>query len=50
MTLINSKPLSINKFQRHEKLIIILEKEKLLATLKIEKSTMSMEENNTYRP
>jgi hypothetical protein len=45
--LINPTPLSNNKFQRHEKLTISLEKEKLLATLKIEKSTMSMEKNNT---
>jgi hypothetical protein len=45
--LLNLKLLNINKFQRHEKLTIILEKEKLLATLRIEKSTMSMEENNT---
>jgi hypothetical protein len=34
---------------RHEKLTISLEKEKLLATLKIEELTMNMEENNTCR-
>jgi hypothetical protein len=47
--LINLKPLSNNKFQRHEKLTISLEKEKLLTTLKIEELTMSMEENNTCK-
>jgi hypothetical protein len=47
--LINPKPLSNNKFQRHEKLTISLEKKKLLTTLKIEESTMSMEENNTCK-
>jgi hypothetical protein len=41
--LINLKPLNNNKFQRHEKLTINLEKEKLLSTLKIEKSIMNME-------
>ncbi len=41
--LINLKPLSSNKLPKHEKLTISLEKEKLLATLKIEESTMNME-------
>jgi len=49
ITLINPKPLSNNKFQRHEKFTISLEKEIFLTILKIEESTMSMEENNTYR-
>jgi hypothetical protein len=40
--LINPKPLSHNKFQIHKKLTISLKKEKLLAILKIEESTMSM--------
>jgi hypothetical protein len=41
--IINPKPLSNNKFQRHEKFTISLEKKKLLATLRIEESIMSME-------
>jgi hypothetical protein len=40
--LINPKPLNNNKFKKHEKFTISLEKEKLLTTLKIEESTMSM--------
>jgi hypothetical protein len=46
ITLVNLKPICSNKFQRHEKIIINLEKEKFLIILKIEESIMSMEENN----
>jgi len=43
ITLINLKPLSNNKFQRHEKFTISLEKDIFLTTSKIEESTLSME-------